>query len=151
MKYRLAEGNGECFYFIGTLPQQTLMLDCTLMLACMLVHGQPHACLEGGHEYAGVEDDGYPRGLNQADMDTSLATLRAMAEEVHAATTLLRRAAGTRKRHCAIVHVHKLCVDDVTYTDLRIAGMQCFTGTAAVASLHFRLTSKHFNIQSRLV
>lgn len=85
---------------------------------------KPHACLEGCHEYAGVEDDGYPRGLNQADMDTSLATLRAMAEEVHAATTLLRKAAGTRKRHCAIVHVHKLCVDDVTYTDLRIAGMQ---------------------------
>ncbi|DBA84075.1 TPA: hypothetical protein ACH3X1_006557 [Trebouxia sp. C0004] len=85
MKYRLAEGNGECFYFIG------------------------------------VEDDGYPRGLTQTDMDISLATLRAMSEEVHAATTLLRKAAGTRKRHCAIVRVHKLCVDDVTYTDLRIA------------------------------
>ncbi len=66
--------------------------------------------------------DGYPRGLTQTDMDTSLATLRAMAEEVHAATTLLRKAAGTRKRQCAIVRVHKLCVDDVTYTDLRIAG-----------------------------
>lgn len=73
--------------------------------------------------YAGVEDDGYPRGLTQTDMDTSLATLRAMAEEVQAATTLLRKAAGTRKRQCAIVRVHKLCVDDVTYTDLRIAGM----------------------------
>ncbi|KAL0047701.1 hypothetical protein WJX82_009826 [Trebouxia sp. C0006] len=85
MKYRLAEGNGECFYFIG------------------------------------VEDDGYPRGLTQTDMDISLATLRAMSEEVHAATTLLRKAAGTRKRQCAIVRVHKLCVDDVTYTDLRIA------------------------------
>lgn len=85
MKYRLAEGNGECFYFIG------------------------------------VEDDGYPRGLIQTDMDISLATLRAMSEEVHAATTLLRKAAGTRKRQCAIVRVHKLCVDDVTYTDLRIA------------------------------
>jgi len=69
-----------------------------------------------------VEDDGYPRGLTQTDMDISLATLRAMGEEVHAATTLLRKAAGTRKRQCAIVRVHKLCVDDVTYTDLRIAG-----------------------------
>lgn len=85
MKYRLAEGNGECFYFIG------------------------------------VEDDGYPRGLTQTDMDISLATLCAMSEEVHAATTLLRKAAGTRRRHCAIMRVHKLCVDDVTYTDLRIA------------------------------
>ena len=71
---------------------------------------------------AGVEDDGYPRGLTQADLDTSLATLHAMAVEVHAATTLLRKAAGTRKRQCAIVRVHKLCVDDVSYTDLRIAG-----------------------------
>ncbi len=69
-----------------------------------------------------MEDDGYPRGLTQTDMDISLATLRAMGEEVHAATTLLRKAAGTRKRQCAIVRVHKLCVDDVTYTDLRIAG-----------------------------
>ena len=73
-------------------------------------------------ETVGVEDDGYPRGLTQTDMDTSLASLRAMAGEVHAATTLLRKAAGTRKRHCVIVRVHKLCVDDVTYTDLRIAG-----------------------------
>ena len=73
--------------------------------------------------HAGVEDDGYPRGLIQSDLDTSLATLRAMAEEVHAATTLLRKAAGTRKRQCVIVRVHKLCIDDVTYTDLRIAGM----------------------------
>lgn len=70
-----------------------------------------------------MEDDGYPRGLTQTDMDISLATLRAMSEEVHAATTLLRKAAGTRKRQCAIVRVHKLCVDDVTYTDLRIAGI----------------------------
>lgn len=45
-----------------------------------------------------------------------------MAEEVHAATTLLRKAAGTCKRQCAIVRVHKLCIDDVTYSDLRIAG-----------------------------
>lgn len=74
---------------------------------------------------AGVEDDGYPRGLTQADMDTSLATLHAMAAEVHAATTLLRKAAGTRRRHCAIVRVHKLCVDDVSYTDLRMAGQLC--------------------------
>ena len=69
-----------------------------------------------------MEDDGYPRGLTQTDMDISLATLCAMSEEVHAATTLLRKAAGTRRRHCAIMRVHKLCVDDVTYTDLRIAG-----------------------------
>ena len=79
------------------------------------------------HVATGVEDDGYPRGLTQADMDVSLASLRAMAEEVHAATTLLRKAAGTRKRHCAIVRVHKLCVDDVGYTDLRIAGEYCLS------------------------
>lgn len=72
--------------------------------------------------HPGVEDDGYPRGLNQGDMEVSLATLQAMAEEVHAATTLLRKAPGTRKRQCAIVRVHKLCVDGVSYTDLRIAG-----------------------------
>lgn len=71
-------------------------------------------------------------------MDISLATLRAMAEEVHAATTLLRKAAGTRKRQCAVVRVHKLCVDDVSYTDLRIAGELLCSAThkVVVLSLH---------------
>ena len=97
------------------------MLDCIscATACCDMYNGMPQVALG----FAGVEDDGYPRGLTQTDMDTSLATLRAMAEEVHAATIMLRKAAGTRKRQCAIVRVHKLCVDDVTYTDLRIAGM----------------------------
>ena len=72
---------------------------------------------------SGVEDDGSRRGLDPADLEQSLATLRAMAEEARAAAALVRLLPGNRAgRRCAIVRVHRLCVPDVTYTDLRIAG-----------------------------
>jgi GTPase len=71
---------------------------------------------------AGVEDDGYPRGLTPADLEQSLTTLRAMAAEVHAACTLVRTLPGSSGRACIIVRVHRICRDEVSYTDLRIAG-----------------------------
>ena len=46
MKYRLAEGSGECFYYLG------------------------------------VEDDGYPRGLEPQDLQVSVSTLNIMAGQV---------------------------------------------------------------------
>ncbi|CAL8463448.1 g2982 [Coccomyxa elongata] len=85
MKFRLSEGNGECFYYVG------------------------------------VEDDGYPRGLTPADLEQSLTTLRAMAAEVHAACTLVRSLPGSNDRTCVVVRVHRICRDEVSYTDLRIA------------------------------
>ncbi len=44
MKFRLSEGNGECFYYIG------------------------------------VEDNGYPKGLDPPELDASIATLHTMAQ-----------------------------------------------------------------------
>ena len=71
----------------------------------------------------GVEDDGSRRGLDSADLEQSLATLHKMAEEARAAAALVRLLPGNRAgRRCAIIRVHRLCVPDVTYTDLRIAG-----------------------------
>ncbi len=69
-----------------------------------------------------MEDDGYPRGLSPADLEQSLTTLRAMAAEVHAACTLVRSLPGSNDRTCVVVRVHRICRDEVSYTDLRIAG-----------------------------
>ncbi len=74
---------------------------------------------------AGVEDDGYPRGLTLADLEQSLTTLRAMAAEVHAACTLVRSLPGSSGRSCVVVRVHRICRNEVSYTDLRIAGWGC--------------------------
>ena len=46
MKYRLAEGEGECFYYLG------------------------------------VEDDGYPKGLEPHELQMSISTLNVMAGQV---------------------------------------------------------------------
>ena len=70
-----------------------------------------------------MEDDGVRRGLDAADLEQSLATLHRMADEARAAAALVRLLPGRRGgRRCAIVRVHRLCVPEVTYTDLRVAG-----------------------------
>lgn len=71
---------------------------------------------------AGVEDDGYPRGLEAAALANSLATLGRMAAEAGAAAAVVRTLAGGSARKCAIVRVHRLCGPDIQYTDLRVAG-----------------------------
>ena len=71
---------------------------------------------------AGVEDDGFPRGLSEADLEQSLTTLKAMAAEVHATVTQLRALPGSSGRACAVLRVHRICRDEVSYVDLRIAG-----------------------------
>ena len=71
---------------------------------------------------AGVEDDGFPRGLTEADLEQSLTTLRAMAAEVHATAAQVRALPGSSGRACAVLRVHRICRDEVSYVDLRIAG-----------------------------
>jgi GTPase len=77
----------------------------------------------------GVEDNGYLRGLHRTDLEGSLATLRAMAREVYAATVLLEEIPGARGGTCALVRVHRMCVDEASYMDLRIAGIPDLTQT----------------------
>ncbi len=87
-----------------------------------LMDNSPHRRTEIANVGAGVEDDGYPRGLTPGDLEQSLTTLRAMAAEVHAACTLVRTLPGSSDRSCVVVRVHRICRDEVSYTDLRIAG-----------------------------
>lgn len=86
-----------------------------------------------------MEDDGYPRGLTPADLEQSLTTLRAMAAEVHAACALVRSLPGSSDRTCVVVRVHRICRDEVSYTDLRIAG----TPSRFDADHSTTLTSNH--------
>ena len=74
------------------------------------------------HYCSGVEDDGFPRGLTEADLEQSLTTLKAMAAEVHATCTQLRAMPGSSGRACAVLRVHRICRNEVSYVDLRIAG-----------------------------
>ena len=76
-----------------------------------------------------MEDDGFPRGLSEADLEQSLTTLKAMAAEVHATCTQLRTLPGSSDRSCAVLRVHRICRNEVSYVDLRIAGEPPFVQT----------------------
>lgn len=86
---------------------------------------------------AGVEDDGYPRGLSPQDLDTSLNTLKAMTESVNAVLQPLREMPASKGRSFLIVRVYRLCQDELSYTDLRIAGAFQFRHRTCVPAVAF--------------
>ncbi|KXZ52069.1 hypothetical protein GPECTOR_10g1092 [Gonium pectorale] len=85
MKYRLSEGNGECFYYIG------------------------------------IEDNGYPKGLDPADLEGSIATLGRMASYLGAAAALLHYIPAAWGRRAALLRVATRTAQEARHTDLRIA------------------------------
>ena len=84
-----------------------------------------------------MEDDGFPRGLTEADLEQSLTTLRAMAAEVHAIAMHLRTLPGSSGRSCAVLRVHRICRNEVSYMDLRIAGgpRSCYVHSAYISDV----------------
>lgn len=72
--------------------------------------------------HAGVEDDGYPRGLGAQDLELSVQTLTAMTQAVNAALQPLKELPASKGRSYLIVRVYRLCLDELAYTDLCIAG-----------------------------
>jgi GTPase len=72
MKWRLNEGDGECFYNIG------------------------------------VSDNGFLVGLSSEDMKTSLNTLKCMAVQIGAITSVLKRKMLANGRQCCEVLVQKV-------------------------------------------
>ena len=96
--------------------------------------------------WTGVEDDGYPRGLTPGDLEQSLTTLRAMATEVHAACTLVRTLPGSNGRSCVVVRVHRICRDEVSYTDLRIAGEHAAISFSPASSIAAEKHSAYGNV-----
>ena len=69
-----------------------------------------------------MEDDGYPRGLTPQELETSSATLRAMADAVSATVQPLREMPACKGRVYLIFRISRLCLDHLSYTDLRVAG-----------------------------
>ncbi|KAG2502058.1 hypothetical protein HYH03_000552 [Edaphochlamys debaryana] len=85
MKFRLSEGNGECFYYIG------------------------------------VEDNGYPKGLEPADLEGSIGTLQHMASSLGAAASLVHYLPGAWGRRAALLRVATATSEEACHTDLRVA------------------------------
>ena len=73
----------------------------------------------------GVEDDGYPRGLTPQELDTSFITLKAMAGAVNATLQPLKEMPACRSRIYVIFKISRVCLNHLSYTDLRIAGRFC--------------------------
>ncbi|CAD7702244.1 unnamed protein product [Ostreobium quekettii] len=71
--------------------------------------------------YIGVEDDGYPRGLEADDLNASLAVAKRMAESLSATATVRQWCKGASGLHYAILDVQQNCSEDVTGLDIRIA------------------------------
>jgi Elongation factor Tu GTP binding domain len=86
MKFRLSEGAGECFYYVG------------------------------------VEDRGYPAGLEENDLRLSLNNLNYMAQSLRATATIAHLFLGAFGRLCALVQVRRNCVEEMRYVELRVAG-----------------------------
>ncbi|WIA18385.1 hypothetical protein OEZ85_009847 [Tetradesmus obliquus] len=85
MKYRLSEGSGECFYYIG------------------------------------VEDDGYPRGLDSKELAASMGIIASMAASLAATARLVEYVRGGFGRRAALMHIKADAEEGMAATDLRVA------------------------------
>eukprot|EP00775_Hariotina_reticulata_P008727 gene8727-8908_t len=85
MKFRLSEGSGECFYYIG------------------------------------VEDDGYPRGLDPQELSTSISMLSRMAASLQATACLVEYLPGGFGRTAALLHLKEDAEEDMRATEIRVA------------------------------
>ena len=79
-------------------------------------------CFKARSCCVGVEDDGYPRGLTVQELDISYNTLKAMAVAVNATIQPLKEMPACRGRVYVIFRISRICLDSLSYTDLRIAG-----------------------------
>eukprot|EP00879_Flechtneria_rotunda_P009954 GHRR01010410.1.p1 GENE.GHRR01010410.1~~GHRR01010410.1.p1 ORF type:complete len:1136 (+),score=513.58 GHRR01010410.1:867-4274(+) len=79
---------------------------------------------EGGSEcfyYIGVEDDGYPRGLDATELAASIKIIQDMAASLQATARLVEYVRGGFGRTAALLHIKENAEEDMTATDLRIA------------------------------
>lgn len=84
MQYRLTEGNGLAFYYVG------------------------------------VEDNGYPRGLEPPALEQSLRTVMRMADKLDAAATVDRVLEAPLGRVAVRLSVRRLATDEANYEDVRV-------------------------------
>eukprot|EP00192_Tetraselmis_astigmatica_P002256 CAMPEP_0117686214 /NCGR_PEP_ID=MMETSP0804-20121206/22300_1 /TAXON_ID=1074897 /ORGANISM="Tetraselmis astigmatica, Strain CCMP880" /LENGTH=1054 /DNA_ID=CAMNT_0005497831 /DNA_START=599 /DNA_END=3763 /DNA_ORIENTATION=+ len=73
--------------------------------------------------YLGVEDNGYPRGLEPRELEPSLSTIMAMADRLDAAATVDRILEAPRGRVALRLSVRRLATDEVNYEDVRVVAL----------------------------
>ncbi|MGC9780685.1 MAG: elongation factor 1-alpha [Candidatus Heimdallarchaeota archaeon] len=69
----------------------------------------------------GIEDNGYPKGLTERELKSSIKTLKKMAKELNASVTVLREREG-EKGKIAEVLVRKLAEEDFLEIRIAVAG-----------------------------
>mmetsp|Transcript_521 Transcript_521/g.1784 ORF Transcript_521/g.1784 Transcript_521/m.1784 type:complete len:553 (+) Transcript_521:333-1991(+) len=108
------EGNMEYKWSL-VKPSRERFPQLVTQMKFRLLEGQGEAIYQ-----VGVEDDGRVRGLSDEALAASLATLKRMATELGAETTVLRESVG-REGKCAEVLVRHIPESIEEYHDLRIA------------------------------
>ena len=78
-----------------------------------LQEGQGEAIYE-----IGIEDNGYPKGISEEELESSIATLEKMANQLHANITILRKREGESGKVAEIL-VRRLAEED--YLEVRVA------------------------------
>eukprot|EP00798_Chlamydomonas_sp_ICE-L_P006225 gene6225-2842_t len=69
----------------------------------------------------GVEDDGYPKGLDDVQLESSAAVLHLMANTLNACVRVVKYMPGVFGRRCLLLHVKLCCLEVMECSDLRIA------------------------------
>jgi len=70
----------------------------------------------------GVEDDGYPRGLDPQELATSISMLSRMAASLQATARLVEYRPGGFGRTAALLHLKENAEEDMRATEIRVAG-----------------------------
>ena len=70
----------------------------------------------------GVEDDGYPRGLEPRELQGSVAVLQSMAQALQAVARVVEEVPGAKGRKAVLLHIKQKEEENVTYIDLRVVG-----------------------------
>lgn len=108
------EGNMEYKWCLVN-PSRERFMQLVTQMNFRLLEGQGEAIYQ-----VGVEDDGRLRGLDPDALEASLHSLKRMASELKAETTVICETAG-REGKCAEVLVRQTPESSEDYHDLRIA------------------------------
>ncbi|MBD3192667.1 MAG: elongation factor 1-alpha [Candidatus Heimdallarchaeota archaeon] len=94
-------------------PNATRFEHLVSQMKFRLLEGQGEAIYE-----IGVEDNGFPKGLSDKELEDSLKTLEKMAKKLKAEITILRKREGEIGKVCEIL-VRKLAEED--FNEIRVA------------------------------
>eukprot|EP00003_Mantamonas_plastica_P033591 TRINITY_DN971_c0_g1_i4.p1 TRINITY_DN971_c0_g1~~TRINITY_DN971_c0_g1_i4.p1 ORF type:complete len:286 (-),score=105.77 TRINITY_DN971_c0_g1_i4:67-924(-) len=107
------EGNVEFKLYLK--PSQSRFERLVTQMKFRLMEGSGEAIYE-----IGVEDNGHVHGLDDDELDSSIATLEAMAEQLAAEVTIIKRRKGDHGQS-AVCMVRRLVAAGESCVDLRIA------------------------------